>query len=96
MTYQDGPRVALTKRLKADRRRRRLKPTIGFCAVWVTRLMAAAPEEVQWRLMLLEAPDDRSLTGRLMGDPRWGRSALYHRSVLHQTNFGLSRSKRIT
>lgn len=40
---------------------------------------AARPEEIEWRILILTTPDERSLTGRILGDPRYLRSALYEK-----------------
>lgn len=49
-------------------------------AIWVTKRMhAARPDEIEWRILILTTPDERSLTGRILGDPRYLRSALYQK-----------------
>jgi hypothetical protein len=46
-------------------------------AIWCVRRMAIAVVDREWRVALIVGPDTRSLTGRLLGDPRFERSALY-------------------
>jgi hypothetical protein len=46
-------------------------------AVWIVRNMRIKRAEIEWRVRLLTGPDDRTLTGRVLGDPRYARSALY-------------------
>jgi hypothetical protein len=73
--FQESHRVALTQRLKAERRRR--KPRFGRKALWCVQRMNVSVETRDWLLGLLLGPDTRSLTARLMGDPHPMRSALW-------------------
>lgn len=73
-------RTIQTKAMKEQRRsnaRRRRERTSIRHAVWIVRRMAVSQEERDWRVRLLTGPDDRDLTGKVMGDPRRLRSALY-------------------
>jgi hypothetical protein len=71
-------------RIVGDRRtwlraiyRRRAQQFYTRHAVWVVQRMAIARVEREWRMQLIVGPDTRSLTGRLLGDPKFERSALY-------------------
>lgn len=69
-----------TARAKAGRREHAKRLRERFYvrhAVWTVRNMAIAHVEREWRVRLITGPDTRSLTGRLLGDPRFERSALY-------------------
>lgn len=49
--------------------------------VWTVQRMSIGSVEMDWRIRLLTGPDTRSLTGRLMGDPQFLRSALYFHTL---------------
>lgn len=48
---------------------------------WIKRQTLLTPAEREWRIRILTGPDTRSLTGRLMGDPHFLRSALYFHTL---------------
>lgn len=68
-------------RLKAERRafhrRQREHVRVGILVRWINSLNAMPKAEKEWRVLLLIGPDTRSLTGRLLGDPRYERSGLF-------------------
>lgn len=77
-----NPRTRQEKaaRRRADNRRQmecfrlsRLVPLI--------RSLAISREQREWRIRLIIGPDDRSLTGILMGDPRHERSMLFFKRM---------------
>jgi len=71
----------LISRQKAQRRAvakaSREAARVGSLVRWLSNLPAMPKAEREWRINLLIGLDDRSLTGRIMGDPRYLRSALY-------------------
>lgn len=76
------PKAAIVRasRHKAERRARAKSQRERFFtrhALWVIRRMAIATVEREWRARLITGPDTRDLTGRVLGDPRFERSALY-------------------
>jgi hypothetical protein len=70
-------------RYRAGRKRRvRAMREQKFYARWVIHTMSPGVQgAAEWRVRYVTGPDERSLTGRAFGDPRWGRSALYGRAV---------------
>lgn len=82
--YAESPAVAYAQRFKAERRARVMRRQNRFYrsfAVWVVRNMTIGRVEKDWRVRLITGPDTRSLTAKLMGDPRPERSALYARHM---------------
>lgn len=67
---------AMKEQRRSNARRRRERSSIRH-AVWIVRRMAVSQEERDWRVRLLTGPDDRDLTGKMLGDPRYERSALF-------------------
>lgn len=55
----------------------RERDRVGRLVRWVRSMHALPEAEREWRIRLLTGPDDRSITGRQFGDPRYLRSALY-------------------
>lgn len=78
--FPESPAIAYAQRCKAERRRR-IKPRFGRKALWAVQKMAIAVVEKEWRVQLIVGADTRDLTGRLLGDPRWERSALYAKTM---------------
>ncbi len=75
--HLDTTRARLAKakkrvRSNAVRERQRVREVVR----WIKSL-TISKEERAWRIEALTGVDDRSLTGRLMGDPRYQRSALF-------------------
>lgn len=78
-------KAAAAYRTKAERRARSRRQREEFQAnrivrMWV-RAIGVSEEQKEWRIALLTGPDDRSLTGILMGDPRYLRSSLYFKRM---------------
>ena len=62
------------------RRQAREKMRRRFYEPWVLATISVGVQgEAEWRVRYLTGHDRRSLTSRLLGDPHWGRSALYGR-----------------
>lgn len=80
-----GPAIARAAQAKAERRarmraqRERVRVR-ALVRMWVGALHVSRAQR-EWRILLLTGPDTRSLTGRLLGDPRYERSALYARRM---------------
>jgi hypothetical protein len=74
----------MDRRSRAGRRqylKRRARDFYKRHAIWTCHQMAISRVEVEWRIRLLTGPDTRDLTGILLGDPRYERSALYLKTL---------------
>lgn len=79
--YPQRPATARGRAAHRARLKRLAHEFYSRHAIYVVQRMAVARVHREWRVMLLTGPDDRSLTGRLLGDPRYVRSALYFKRM---------------
>ena len=72
-----GRRPGASRRGYRQRLKRLAREFYQRHAVYTVQKMAIAAVEKVWRVQLITGPDDRTLTGRILGDPRYARSALF-------------------
>lgn len=76
------PEYLEQRRARIRRDREALKGARGALKSYYAAGLTKPMTEREYKDWLAEQPEDtRDITGRLMGDPRWGRSALDQRSM---------------